>query len=105
MAGVYRTDVLSGRSSAVETADVFERPLRGVDGHSHALRELAGQRATVLMFVGTNCATARAYRERLRDLEAAYRERGVRFVAVNANNPYLSPSDTYEEMVRRAPDL
>jgi hypothetical protein len=35
-------------------------------------------------------------------LQDAHRSAGVRVVAINANNPHLSPPDTFSEMVKRA---
>jgi len=96
---------MATHASADAVDDVRLRKLRGVDGKAHSLAALAGERATVLLFIATNCPTARAYGERLRVLDERYRGRGVQFVAVNSNNPYLSPSDTYDAMLQRAPLL
>jgi len=46
----------------------------------------------------------RAYEERLIVLQETWRSRGVHFVAINANNPFLSPPDTLAEMANRAID-
>ena len=35
-------------------------------------------------------------------LQRAYGPQGVQFFGINSNNPYLSPPDTYAEMVGRA---
>jgi glutathione peroxidase-family protein len=76
--------------------------LLGVDGEHHALSSLAGHTATAVVFVGNGCPTVRAYEDRLMALQDAYRSAGVRVVAINANNPHLSPPDTFSEMVKRA---
>lgn len=78
--------------------------LRGVDGKDHSLSSLAGSTATVVVFVGNGCPTARAYEDRLITLQETWRVHGVRVVCVNANNPSLSPPDTFDEMVQRARD-
>lgn len=74
----------------------------GVDGGTHALEEFADGVALVVVFIGNGCPTVRAYEARLRDLHERYSGRGVRFVAVNPNNPHLSPFDTHAQMVARA---
>jgi peroxiredoxin len=76
--------------------------LLGVDGEQHSLSSLAGQTATAVVFVGNGCPTVRAYEDRLMMLRDAHRSAGVRVVAINANNPHLSPPDTFSEMVKRA---
>lgn len=35
-------------------------------------------------------------------LQEAYAQKGVQLVAINSNNAYLSPADTFLEMVQRA---
>jgi peroxiredoxin len=76
--------------------------LPGVDGGRHSLAVLAGERATVLVFTSGSCPTARSYEDRLIALQARWHHRGVRLVAVNSNNPHLSPPDTLEAMTRRS---
>src|SRR5437870_2061155 len=76
--------------------------LRGVDGQHYTLSELAGRTATVLIFIGNGCPTVRAYEDRLMKLRDGLRSDGIAVVAVNANNPSLSPPDTMAEMTKRA---
>jgi thiol-disulfide isomerase/thioredoxin len=74
----------------------------GVDGRTHTVEEFADAKALVVVFIGNGCPTVRAYEERLTDLHQRYSAHGVQFIAVNANNPHLSPFDTHAEMVTRA---
>jgi peroxiredoxin len=74
----------------------------GVDGQTHTLEEFGGAKALVVVFIGNGCPTVRAYEDRLKDLHERYAEKGVQLVAVNSNNPHLSPFDTHAEMVARA---
>ena len=85
-------------------AAIPEFTLRGVDGEHHSLSSLAGSRATVVVFISNGCPTVRAYEQRLIALEETWRSRGVHVIAINANNSFLSPPDTFEEMVKRATD-
>jgi len=80
---------------------LFSR-LRGVDGRDHSFHALAGETATVVVFIANGCPTARAYEERLIALQDKWRESGVRLIAINSNNASLSPPDTFAEMVRRS---
>jgi peroxiredoxin len=76
--------------------------LLGVDGERHSLARLAGDRATVLVFTSGSCPTARSYEDRLIGLAARWHRAGVALVAINSNNPHLSPPDTVDAMARRS---
>lgn len=78
------------------------KDLRGVDGHTHSLSSLAGTRATVVVFMGNGCPTVRAYEDRLMAMARAWRPSGVELIAINPNNPNLSPPDTFAQMVNRS---
>ena len=88
------------QANAVDAA--LQVALQGVDGKEHSLSSLAGSSATVVIFVSNGCPTVRAYEERLKALQDTWRSAGVQVIAVNANNPFLSPPDTFEEMVQRS---
>lgn len=74
----------------------------GVDGRTHTLEEFGEARVLVVVFIGNGCPTVHAYEERLSHLHQKYTGKGVQLVAVNSNNPHLSPFDTHAEMVARA---
>jgi redoxin len=65
---------------------------------------LAGRTATVVIFISNGCPTVRAYEERLKTLQSSRADDGVRIIAINSNNPHLSPRDTMLEMSERASD-
>jgi peroxiredoxin len=74
----------------------------GVDGMPHTLEEFGAAKALAVVFIGNGCPTVRAYEDRLKDLHERFASQGVQLVAVNSNNPHLSPFDTHAEMVKRA---
>lgn len=78
------------------------RDLLGVDGKRYSLAVFSGHSILIVVFICTGCPTVKANEERLIALQERYGQAGVQLVAINANNPYLSPPDTYDEMVRRA---
>lgn len=78
--------------------------LLGVDGARYSLATFARHPILVVVFICTGCPTVKANEERLIALQERYAKAGAQFVAINANNPYLSPPDTYKEMMRRARD-
>ena len=56
----------------------------------------------MLVFISGGCPTARSYEDRLIGLAARWHRAGVRLVAINSNNPHLSPPDTVDAMTRRS---
>jgi len=63
----------------------FTGLLRDVRGNLWSFADLGADRARVLAFLGTGCPLANLYLPRLVALEAEYRARGVRFLAVYPN--------------------
>jgi thiol-disulfide isomerase/thioredoxin len=78
--------------------------LRGTDGRSHRLTELAGARGTVVAFICNHCPYVKAVLPRLvrdaRELAA----HGVNVIAINANDAVAYPDDSFERMVEIARD-
>lgn len=76
--------------------------LRGVDGKMYSLASFADKALLVIIFSCNGCPTVKANEGRLVALQTKYASKGVQLVAINANNSYISPADTFEEMVKRA---
>lgn len=74
-----------------------------LDGQPYSLPPTTGGREVlVLAFLGNGCPTAKAAEDVLIELQSAYGPRGVQLVAINPNNPFLSPPDTLREMAKRS---
>jgi len=87
--------------------------LPGVDGKRHKLSEFDKANILVIVFTCNHCPTAQAYEERIKQLAADYKSKGVALVAVSPNDPqavrldelgYSDLSDSLEEMKIRAKD-
>jgi peroxiredoxin len=76
--------------------------LPAVDGNRYRLASFDNSAVLAVVFICNGCPTVRVYDERLIALQEKYGSRGVQVVAINSNNPYLSPADTYPEMVKKA---
>ena len=76
--------------------------LPGADGNQYSLSSFQDKRVLIVVFVGNGCPTVKAYEDRLAGIHKTYADRGVQLVAINSNNPYLSPPDTYAQVARRA---
>lgn len=78
------------------------RDLLDVEGRRLGLTSFSDALLLVIVFSCNGCPTVKASEDRIIALQAANGPRGVQLVAINSNNSYLSPADTYAEMVRRA---
>lgn len=87
--------------------------LPGVDGKTYRLADFATAKVLVCVFTCNHCPTAQAYEERLIQLHADYRDRGVALIAISPNDPlavrldelgYTDVNDSLEDMQVRARD-
>ncbi|MCB2205417.1 redoxin domain-containing protein [bacterium] len=69
--------VFGSRMSDVALVDMDQRPVM--------LHDLAGRRLTTVIYCSYRCPCSDGYIDRLRDLRTAFEQRGVSFIAVNAN--------------------
>src|SRR5260221_14768253 len=67
------------------SAPDFDLP--GVDGKRHSLKDYAGDRILMIVFTCNHCKTAQAYEERLKQIVNDYQDKGVKVVAIGANDP------------------
>jgi peroxiredoxin len=75
--------------------------LKGADGKSYRLSSFDDKPVLAFVFISNGCPTVRVYDDRLIALQSEYGAGGLQVVALNSNNPYLSPADSYTEMVKR----
>jgi peroxiredoxin len=91
------------------TAPDFKLP--GIDGKTYSLANFKDSKALVVIFTAVHCPTAEVYENRIKQLVADYRAKGVGFVAIQPNNAeavrldemgYTDLGDTLEDMKLRA---
>ena len=75
--------------------------LLGVDGERYSLSSFQNKRLLVLLFISNGCPTVKACQDRMTKIQRDYSGKNVQLLALNSNNSYLSPADTYAEMVLR----
>jgi len=85
--------------------------LPGVDGRSWALKDFAEAKALVVIFTCNHCPTAQYYEERVKEIAAEYKSKGVALVGIMPNDPrsvrldelgWTDLSDSFAEMKLRA---
>ncbi|MSQ93421.1 MAG: redoxin domain-containing protein [Gemmataceae bacterium] len=64
---------------------VVKFKLNAIDGKAWSLDDCKDKKAVVVVFIGTQCPVNNAYMPRLVELVKAYGDKGVQFVAINAN--------------------
>lgn len=78
----------------------FELP--GVDDQRHALTDYADKEAIAVIFTCNHCPYARAWEDRIIQIQSDYADRGVQVIAISANDPEKYPADSFPKMKVRA---
>ena len=84
-----------------EAAPKFEN-LLSTDGKRYSLDSFRDYRVLVVIFSCNHCPYVKDYEGRMVEIQRDYADRGVRLVAINANDDKAYPEDGYPEMVKRA---
>lgn len=63
-----------------------------------SLSDIQSDKATVVMFICNHCPYVIHLHEGLKNLVAAYQNKGISFVAISANDPKQFPEDSPEKM-------
>jgi peroxiredoxin len=82
-----------------DRAPAFELP--DTDGTTWSQPDGGAAPVTVVVFTCNHCPYALAWQDRIAQAARDYAGRGVRFLAINANDAERYPRDSYEAMKRR----
>lgn len=90
--------VAVGVARAQSNRSVSDFNLKNASNAEVSLRSYASSKAVVIAFVNPSCAFSKLYRDRFRAMTAAYKERGVQFIFINApinleNGQGVDPGD------------
>src|SRR5207249_10269672 len=94
-----------------DAAPYFKIP--HVDDKEYTLQNFADAKLLMVIFTCNHCPTAQAYEDRIIQLQADYKDKGVAVVAISPNDPlavrldelgYTEFSDSLDEMKKRAKD-
>lgn len=84
-----------------ELAPSFQEAM-GVDGSMYSLASFDDKELLVIAFMANRCTTSQAYSERLVSIQRDYEGLGVQLVAINSDDPTVTPSESYLDMVKAA---
>ncbi|MFM8634755.1 MAG: thioredoxin family protein [Planctomycetia bacterium] len=76
--------------------------LSNIDGRTLSLADVAGPKATVVMFICNHCPFVKHVADQLAILGRDFIPRGVGFVAISSNDVSTHPADSPEQMVHEA---
>jgi peroxiredoxin len=98
--------LVAGKSAppkGYEIGDLVDNfKLKNVDGKMISLSDYDNQKGVILIFDCNTCPYSRAYNQRIIQLNEKYSPKGFPVITINANDPNLSPGDSFAEMVNRA---
>ena len=83
-------------------AKLPEFTLPTVDGKNYSPNSFSSNKLLVVMFTCNHCPYVQAYEDRLIKLQSDFKDKGVAFVAINANDEKNYPEDSFENMIKRA---
>src|SRR5437764_10399818 len=88
--GVFLLAIPISRAADVTTLEIGaaapDFTLPGIDGKNHSLHEYDQAKILVILFTCNHCPTAQAYEQRVLQLDADYKNKGVKLVAINPND-------------------
>lgn len=76
--------------------------LKNIDGKNVSLKDYENAKGFIVIFTTNHCPYAKAYEDRIIQLDKKYKAKGYPVIAVNPNDPRLEPDDSYENMKIRA---
>jgi peroxiredoxin len=81
---------------------VMDFKLKNIDGKAVALSDYKTSKGAIVVFDCNTCPYSKAYNDRIIALNKKYSSQGFPVVAINANDPQVSPGDSFEEMAAYA---
>jgi len=94
---------ISSAETGYQVGDtVKDFTLKGTDGNMVSLSDFKTSKGVILIFDCNTCPYSQAYNKRIIGLNEVYGPKGFPVVAVNSNDPGMSPGDSFDDMVRYA---
>lgn len=73
--------------------------LKNVDGKFVSLSDYPEAKGFIIIFTCNHCPYAKAYQDRIIQLDKKYKPLGYPVIAISPNDPEIVPEDSYENMV------
>ncbi|MEO5674409.1 MAG: thioredoxin family protein [Chitinophagales bacterium] len=90
-------------SSGYKVGDsVKDFKLKNVDGNMVSLADYQEAKGFIVVFTCNHCPYAKAYEQRIIDLDKKFKSQGFPVIAISPNDPKVVPDDSFEKMMARA---
>jgi len=76
--------------------------LKNVDGKMVSLNDYKSAKGYIVTFTCNHCPFAKMYEARIMALDKKYNSKGYPVIAINSNDPVLSPEDSFDNMIKRS---
>lgn len=76
--------------------------LKNVDGNEVSMADYDDAKGYIVIFTCNHCPYSIAYEDRINELDRKYKPVGYPVIAINPNDPMLSPEDSFDKMKVRA---
>ena len=76
--------------------------LKNVDGNTVSLADYEDAKGFIVTFTCNHCPYSKMYEDRIIALDKKFKDKGFPVIAINPNNPAVSPGDDFEGMQERA---
>lgn len=95
--------LISGKPVKYDVGDsVADFKLKNFDGKMVSLSDYKNGKGVIVIFDCNTCPYSKAYNDRIIALNRKYASKGFPVVTINANDPQLSPGDSFEAMAEQA---
>ncbi len=99
----FALNSFSQNAAGYEIGDVAtDFSLKNVDGEMVSLADYKDAKGYIVIFSCNTCPYVVAYEDRMIELHNNYSKKGFPVIAINPNNPELSPGDSFEKMQVRS---
>ena len=102
LAGLLMAVLANGQTqySAGDIATDFS--LKNIDGKMISMSQYNDADGFIIAFWCNTCPVVKKYDQRLQELHAKYAPKGYPVIAINSNDPAVSPGDSWEKMKETA---
>jgi peroxiredoxin len=76
--------------------------LTGIDGKTYSLESVKDSKGLIIIFSCNHCPYVQAYEDRIKKIQSDYEDKGITVVAINSNDDFNYPDDSFENMKKRA---
>jgi peroxiredoxin len=78
------TSSAEGAMAIGSKIDNFTMP--APDGTDHSYNKLKGKKGTLIVFLSAQCPVVKQYNDRINEVAAAYKEKGINFIGIYSNH-------------------